>query len=359
VYYGSTIYVAILGSNINQNPTTAPTYWTPLQVAAWVTDSGLKNDGSPYAGHYAQRQVVVAAMNAAVEANTEIREDQFNFSLICAPGYPELIPNMVALNNDRANTAFVIGDTPMSLSTDVVGLTNWSNDTLGTGLATADPYLAVYYPSGLSTDLTGNTIMVPPSHMALRTYLYSDNVSYPWFAPAGTRRGLVNNATDLGYINYATGEFVRTGVQHSLRDALYQLKINPITILTGIGMVIWGQKTRDPNTESMDRVNVARLVNYLRTIFASAGNGFLFEPNDKITRDQFAAILNSAMNDLVAKRAIYDYLVVCDTTNNTPDIIANNELYADVAVEPEKAVEFIYVPIRLYNPGQIATLGSK
>ena len=359
VYYGSTIYVAILGSNTNQNPTTAPTYWTPLQVAAWVTDSGLKNDGSPYAGHYAQRQVVVAAMNAAVEANTEIREDQFNFSLICAPGYPELIPNMVALNNDRANTAFVIGDTPMSLSTDVVGLTNWSNDTLGTGLATADPYLAVYYPSGLSTDLNGNTIMVPPSHMALRTYLYSDNVSYPWFAPAGTRRGLVNNATDLGYINYATGEFVRTGVQHSLRDALYQLKINPITILTGIGMVIWGQKTRDPNTESMDRVNVARLINYLRTIFASAGNGFLFEPNDKITRDQFAAILNSAMNDLVAKRAIYDYLVVCDTTNNTPDIIANNELYADVAVEPEKAVEFIYVPIRLYNPGQIATLGSK
>jgi len=359
VYYGSTIYVSLQGSNINQNPSSATTYWSPLQVAAWVTDSGLKNDGSPYAGHYAQRQVVVAAMNAALEANTEIREDQFGFSLICAPGYPELIPNMVALNNDRVNTAFVIGDTPMNLSTNVVDITNWSNDTLGTGLATADPYLAVYYPSGLSTDLSGNTIMVPPSHMALRTYLYSDNVSYPWFAPAGTRRGLVNNATDLGYVNYTTGEFVRTGVQHSLRDALYQLKINPITILPGIGMVMWGQKTRDPNTESMDRVNVSRLVNYLRTIFASAGNAFLFEPNDKITRDQFAAILNSAMNDLVAKRAIYDYLVVCDTTNNTPDVIANNELYADVAIEPEKAVEFIYVPIRLYNPGQIAKLGSK
>jgi hypothetical protein len=359
VYYGSTFYVSLQNANTNQNPSTQTTYWSPLQVASWVTDSGLKNDGSPYAGHYAQRQIIVAAMNAALEANTEIREDQFNFSLICAPGYPELIANMVSLNNDRANTAFVIGDTPMGLSTNVVDITNWSNDTLGTGLATADPYLAVYYPSGLSTDLNGNTIMVPPSHMALRTYLYSDNVSYPWFAPAGTRRGLVSNATDLGYINYATGEFVRTGVQHSLRDALYQLKINPITILTGVGMVVWGQKTRDPNTESMDRVNVARLVNYLRTIFASAGNAFLFEPNDKITRDQFAAILNSAMNDLVAKRAIYDYLVVCDTTNNTPDIIANNELYADVAIEPEKAVEFIYVPIRLYNPGQIAKLGSQ
>ena len=358
VLYGSSIYVCIQ-TNISNSPVTSPTYWTLLTQSAWVTDSGLKDDGSPYAGHNAQRRVVVAAMNAAVEANTEIREDQFKFQLICAPGYPELIPNLVGLNNDRANTAFVIGDTPMTLSTNVVDLTNWSNDTNGTGLATADPYLAVYYPSGLSTDLSGNEIMVPPSHMALRTYMYNDNVSYPWFAPAGTRRGLVNNATDLGYLNTTTGEFTRTGVSQALRDALYQLKINPITILTGIGMVIWGQKTRDPNTESMDRVNVARLVNYLRTIFASAGNAFLFEPNDKITRDQFAAQLNSALNDLVAKRGLYDYLVVCDTSNNTPDVIANNQLYADIAIEPEKAVEFIYIPIRLYNPGQIAKLGSQ
>ena len=298
-------------------------------------------------------------MKAALDANTEIREDQFKFSLICAPGYPELIPDMVSLNNDRANTAFVIGDTPMGLDTNAVDLINWSNDTNGNGLATADPYLAVYYPSGLSTDLGGNTIMVPPSHMILRTYLYNDNVSYPWFAPAGTRRGLVSNATDLGYVDYKSGEFIRTGVNQALRDTLYQNKINPITIIPGIGLVVWGQKTRDPNTESMDRVNVARLVNYIRTIFASSGNAFLFEPNDKITRDQFAAVLNRALNDLVAKRGIYDYLVVCDTTNNTPDRIANNQLYADVAIEPEKAVEFIYIPIRLFNPGDIAKLGSQ
>ena len=359
VLWGSTLYVSLQNSNTNNNPAVSPSYWSMLQSAAWVTDSGLKDDGTPYAGHHAQRAIVVAAMNAAVEANTEIREEQFKFQLICAPGYPELITNLVALNNDRANTAFIIGDTPLDLSTNVVDITNWSNDTTGTGLATNDPYLAVYYPSGLSTDLSGNEIMVPPSHMALRTYMYSDNVSYPWFAPAGTRRGLVNNATDLGYLNTTTGEFVRTGVSQALRDALYQLKINPITILPGIGLVVWGQKTRDPSTESMDRVNVARLVNYLRTIFASAGNAFLFEPNDKITRDQFAAQLNSALNDLVAKRGIYDYLVVCDTTNNTPDVIANNQMYADVAIEPEKAVEFIYIPIRLYNPGQIAKLGSQ
>ena len=358
VFYGADIYVATAAST-NQSPTTpSSAYWSLLENASWVTVSGLKNDGSPYAGAAAQRQVVIEAMKSALDSSTEIREEQFKFNLIVCPGYPEVIPNMVSLNNDRTNTAFIIGDTPMDLGVNAVNIINWSNNTDGTGLSTADPYMAVYYPGGISSDLSGNPVMVPASHMALRTYLYNDNVAYPWFAPAGTRRGLVSNATDLGYLNRTTGEFNRTGVSQALRDTLYANKINPITIIPGIGLVVWGQKTRDPNTESMDRVNVSRLVNYIRTLFSSAGNAFLFEPNDKITRDQFGAILRRALNDLVAKRGIYDYLVVCDTTNNTPDRIANNQLYADIAIEPMKDVEFIYIPIRLYNPGDIATLGK-
>lgn len=360
VSYGANVlYVCTVVTSPGTAPTNT-TYWSPLQTSTWVTASGLNTTTNvPYSGHYAQRRIIVAAMKAALDSNTQIREDQFGFTLICAPGYPELISDMVSLNNDRANTAFVIGDTPMNLDTNIVDITNWSNDTNGNGLSTNDPYLAVYYPSGLSTDLSGNTIVVPASHMALRTYLYNDNVAYQWFAPAGTRRGLVNNATDLGYVNFTTGEFVRTGVNQALRDGLYQININPITIIPGIGLVVWGQKTRDPNTESLDRVNVARLVNYVRAIFANAGNAFLFEPNDKITRDQFAGVLNRALNDLVAKRGIYDYLVVCDTTNNTPDVIANNQLYADVAIEPMKDVEFIYIPVRLFNPGTIGGLSGK
>jgi hypothetical protein len=365
VLYGTTLYVAttVNGPSTSvQAPSTNSTYWSTLQTSSWVTASGLNTETDvPYSGHYAQRQIVVAALRSALNSNTQILESQYAsaYNLITCPGYPELIPDMVNLNNNITNTAFVIGDTPMNLSTSITDITNWSTDVGGTGLATDDPYLAVYYPSGLSSDLGGNTIMVPASHMALRTYLYNDNVAYPWFAPAGTRRGLVGNATDLGYVDYTSGEFVHNGVNNGLRDALYQNNINPITILPGIGIVIWGQKTRDPNTESMDRVNVARLVNYVRSIFANAGNAFLFEPNDQITRQQFAAVLNRALNDLVAKRGIYDYLVVCDETNNTSDIIANNELYADVAIEPMKSVEFIYIPIRLYNPGDIAALGSQ
>jgi hypothetical protein len=358
ISYGTQLYVSASGSNTGNTPSGSSVYWSELQAEAWVTASGNKSDGSMYAGHQAQRAMIVESIKAAVDGNTQIREDQFQFNLIVAPGYPEAISNMVALNNDRANTAFVIGDTPMTLSTNVVELTNWSNGVTEGGLTTADPYLAVYYPSALSTDVSGNPIMVPPSHMALRTYIRNDNLAYQWFAPAGVRRGLVDNVTDLGYLNAATGEFQRTGVSQSLRDSLYIININPVTVISGTGVVVWGQKTRNPTTSAMDRVNVARLVNYIRTILAKTGNGFLFEPNDKITRDQLKSIIESALNDLVAKRGIYDYLVVCDNSNNTADRIARNELYVDIAIEPMKDVEFIYIPIRLLNPGSIGNLGS-
>ena len=91
---------------------------------------------------------------------------------------------------------------------------------------------------------------------------------------------------------------------------------------------------------------------------ATIANGFLFEPNDTITRKTIATQIESALNNLVAQRGIYDYLVICDTSNNTPSTIANNQLYVDVAIEPVKDVEYIYIPIALYNPGTIAALGK-
>jgi hypothetical protein len=325
----------------------------PAIKDTWQTASGLKDNGSPYMGRQAQRRMITAAMQAAVIANTEVREEQYAFNIIACPGYPELIDEMVSLNNDRANTAFIIGDTPMRLAPNAIDIANWSNNANGDGLATADPYLAVYYPCGKTSDLQGNDIVVPSSHIALRTMIHNDNVSYQWFAPAGTRRGLVDNASSIGYIDSATGEFVFNSIRTGLRDTLYENKINPITNLPGVGLVVWGQKTRNPTASSLDRINVARLVNYIRTILASVGNGFLFEPNDKITRDQIAGIISGAVNDLVAKRGVYDYLVVCDESNNTPTRIARNELYVDIAIEPMKSVEFIYIPIRLKNPGDI------
>jgi len=330
----------------------------PTIKDAWVNKAGNKTDGSPYMGRKAVRQTVVAAMKSALDSNTEIREEQQVYNLIAAPGYEELTSNMISLNNDRRNTAFILADTPFRLAPSATEISNYNTNTgtwAGEGATSSDPYVGVFYPSAQSTDLTGSTIVVPPTHMALRTMIRSDDVSFPWFAPAGTKRGLVDNATQLGYVNASTGEFTLAGLTEGVRDTLYENKINPITFLPGVGLLVYGQKTRDPNApSSLDRINVARLVVYMRTNLNTLAKPFVFEPNDKLTRDEIKQLVEQLCNDLVAKRALFDFVVVCDETNNTPVRIDRNELYVDVAIEPVKAAEFIYVPIRLKNTGEIS-----
>ena len=336
----------------------------PTQLGAWVSHDGQDpTTGIPYFGHKAQRSVVVEAMKAAIASSTELREEQTQFNLIVAPGYPELIQDMVTLNNDRKDTAFIIGDTPLDLSSDATTLQNYitnaglAADNGELGLVTHSENLGVYYPAGLATNLDGNSVVVPASHMMLRTYIRSDAVSYPWFAPAGVRRGVIDNVSSIGYIDINNKNTFRTiGVTNGLRDVLYANEVNPITVLPGVGIVAYGQKTRASTTSAMDRVNVARLVCYLRTILGQVAAPFIFEPNDTITRNQVQAAFNSVLNDLVAKRGIYDYLVVCDGTNNTPDRIDRNELWVDIAIQPVKAIEFIYIPVRLQNTGAALTV---
>ena len=97
---------------------------------------------------------------------------------------------------------------------------------------------------------------------------------------------------------------------------------------------------------------------YLRTQLNKIGKPFIFEPNDELTRNEIKQAVESFLLELVGQRALYDFLVVCDTTNNTPTRIDRNELYVDIAIEPVKSVEFIYIPLRLKNTGEISQLGS-
>jgi hypothetical protein len=239
-------------------------------------------------------------------------------------------------------------------------LVSWATNNLGLGLPSQDGqiatsnYAASFYPSCQTTDLGGNTVVAPPSHMMVRTILRSDAVSYPWLAPAGTRRGVVDNATAIGYIDAASGEFQPLSVGQALRDILYERNVNPITFIPGVGITNFGNKTSTTVTTALDRINVARLVAFLRGRLEEIGKLFLFEPNDEITRNEITNTVNSLMIDLISKRAIYDYLVVCDLSNNTPARIDRNELWVDIAIEPVKAVEFIYIPLRIKNTGEIS-----
>jgi len=334
----------------------------PYVSYTWVTASGNKSNGSPYMGRKAQRAMVVKALVNAIGTNSTIRDEDNAFNLIATPGYPELQPTMVTLNNDRGNTAFIVGDTPLRLKDDATTITNWANNTAGAsgtgedGLVTRDTYLGIFYPSGVTTDLSGNTVVVPASHAMVRTFLRNDSIGYPWFAAAGTRRGTIDNLTNIGYLDAATAEFQTIKTRVGIRDTLYSNQLNPLAFFTGIGLLSYGNKSSFASSSALDRINVVRLVAYVRRQLTLAARPFIFEPNDTLTRQQILAVVQSLFADLVAKRGVYYYLVVCDTSNNTPARIDRNELWIDVAIEPVKAVEFIYIPVRILNTGE---LGNK
>ena len=363
VLYNAVLYVAIQAGT-NQNPATQTSYWDLLETNSWVTASGNRNDGSPNMGRFAQRALIVAALKSGIDTSVTLREEQAVFNLMSCTAYPELIPNMIALSNERNNTVFVVGDTPMRLGPQGGDLVAWATDNgglglfAGDGLTTSSAYAAVFYPSCQTTDLGGSAVVTAPSHMMVRTIIRSDSVSYPWLAPAGTRRGVIDNAARIGYIDATTGEFVTIGNNQGLRDVEYLNNINPITFIPGVGITNFGNKTIYGQASALDRINVARLVAFMRGRLEEIGKQYLFEPNDQITRNEISNAVNGLCIDLVAKRGIYDFLVVCDESNNTPARIDANELWVDIAIEPVKAVEFIYIPLRLQNTGAIANSAS-
>jgi hypothetical protein len=322
----------------------------------WVTVSGNNPGGVPYMGAAAQNICIVRAIQSTIVSNEEIRAEDLYFNLIAAPGYVEAIDEMLVLNEDRKQTAFVVGDTPFTLNATGTALQNWATNASvaygngADGLVSASKYFAAWYPSGLSTNVDGTDVVVPPSHMALRTIAYNDQVAYPWFAPAGLQRGVVNNAASVGYVN-ASGQYIPTKLNEGQRDILYTNGVNPIRTMPTGGIVVFGQKTRQPYSSATDRINVVRLENYLRYQLNMLAAPFLFEPNDSTTRKAVKDAFDRFLSELITLRGLYDFLVVCDLSNNTPARIDRNELWIDIAIQPVKAVEFIYIPIRIKNTG--------
>ena len=329
----------------------------------WVTVSSNKLDGSPNMGRKAQRIMVVQGLGASITGNTDLRDIRRNFfNLILTPGYPELLDEMVTLNIDRKETAFIIGDTPKRLENNSTEIQAWvtnANNAASNGedgLVTRYIYSADYYPPlGLTTNLDGKEVAVSTSLGALYAYLFNDNVAFPWFAPAGVNRGLLSGVfTSVGALN-SEEEFEPQQISQGLQDVLYTNNLNPIVFSPSRGLYVNGQKTLSPTVSALDRVNVARLIVFLRFQLEILAEEFLFETNDNLTRDSVKDTFDRFLADLLGLRAIFDFLVVVDESNNTPERIDRNELWIDIAIQPAKAIEFIYIPIRVKNTGEDLT----
>ena len=158
----------------------------------------------------------------------------------------------------------------------------------------------------------------------------NDINNFPWYSPAGTNRGAILNAVKLAY-----------NPSKSQRDKLYTNRVNPVIFSPGAGIILFGDKTGYGKASAFDRINVRRLFIYLEDAITNAAKDQLFEFNDEITRTNFVNTIEPFLRDVQAKRGIFDYVVICDQTNNTATVIDNNEFVADIYIKPARSINFI------------------
>lgn len=324
-----------------------------MQSGKWVVVSGTSQNGAALFGRQAQRQMVVEAMAATIIGNEDIRAETIMFSLICAPGYVELLDEQITLNVDRRETAFIVTDVPARLVPSGSEIQDWATNKNNApsngdvGRVSAYNFAAQYMGWCLSTNVDGEEIAVPGSTVAMRTYAYSDSISYVWQPPAGTRNGIVTNASSVGFINQE-GEYQPVVYNTGVRGVMNVNKINPIAMRPNRGLLLFGDKTLSPeSTSALSSVNVARLVVYIRQQLEILAEPFIFQLNTPSVRQEFAGVVNSFLAEIVQLNGLYDFLVVCDSSNNTIDRINRLELWMDIAIVPTRSINYIYIPIRI------------
>lgn len=162
------------------------------------------------------------------------------------------------------------------------------------------------------------------------TVVRTDDLRDPWFSPAGFNRGQIKNVVKLAY-NPNKGN----------RDELYKAGVNPVVNFPGNGVILYGDKTLLARPSAFDRINVRRLFIVLEKAIAIAAKSSLFELNDEYTRAQFRNLVEPYLRDVKGRRGIYDFRVICDDTNNTPERIDRNEFWGDIYIKPARSINFI------------------
>ena len=239
--------------------------------------------------------------------------------------------SIIAIANLRKDCVATVGPH----RSDVVGLTN--TDTQTDNLVKYFSPLAsssyAVFDSGYkyTYDRFNNKFRYIPTNGDVAGLMCRTGInSYPWFSPAGQQRGIINNAIKLAY-----------NPSKAQRDQLYPQRINSVITQPGIGTLLFGDKTGLGYASAFDRINVRRLFLTVEQALQKAAEAQLFELNDELTRANFKNIVEPYLRDIQAKRGIYGFLVICDTTNNTPDVIDNNEFRADIFLKPAKSINYV------------------
>jgi len=224
--------------------------------------------------------------------------------------------------------AFVSPPSTVTTSADpTTVVTTWASSTIARASSYAmadsgwkyqfDKYNNVYRWIPLNGDIAGLCV-------------YTDNVADPWYSPAGSVRGAIRNVVKLAW-----------NPTQAQRDTIYSVGVNPVVSMPGMGTILYGDKTLLTQPSAFGRINVRRLFIVLEKAISQASKFSLFELNDEFTRAQFIALVEPFLRDVKGRRGIYDYRVVCDTTNNTPQVIDSNEFVGDIYIKPARSINYV------------------
>jgi len=273
-------------------------------------------------------------------------DDSLNISIAAVPGInAQSVQNALITLAETSKNFVAVVSPPYGLGT-VQEAVNWMNGKETRTAAINNSYAAVYWPWVQTFNyFAGADEWYDPSIFAVRQMVYTDSVAEPWFAPAGYRRGRLTKPSAVEVI-----------LNQGDRDALYVNNINPITNEPLAGITVFGQKTAQRVPSALDRVNVRRLMIYIRKVLLILGKPFQFEPNDEFTWVEVEAAIAPFIDDLKARRAIVEGDVICDATTNTPLRVDRNELWCSIAIKPTKAAETIVFEVNLTS--QSATING-
>ena len=279
-----------------------------------------------------------------------------DMNLLSVPGITDssLNNHIVDICEERGDALAIIdldgGYTPATETSDdyenrLGNVTNTVNNFLDTKINSS--YGAAYYPwCQIFDGQNGTEVIVPPSVIAMGAISRSEASSFLWFAPAGFNRGGLSNG-EAGYPVTNTVEKLTS----KERDKLYAANVNPIASFPSEGIVIFGQKTLQLKQSALDRINVRRLLIFVKKEISRMANSILFDPNVRVTWNRFISKVDPFLRGIKSNFGLVDFKVVLDETTTTPDLIDRNVLYAKVFLKPTKAIEFIAIDFLVTGQG--------
>ena len=279
------------------------------------------------------------ADNYTASLNLLRNKDQYAFNVISVPGLVyEFAAHKTILDTLVTNTT-TRGDSILPI--DLVDYGAGTADVVSQASSLNTNYAAAYWPWLLVRDEnTGANVWCPASTVIPSVYVFNDNTSEAWFAPAGFTRGTMPNVVAP-----------EKTLPRALRDTLYNGKINPIATFPGTGVVVYGQKTLQSIASATDRVNVRRLLIALKQFINSVSQNLVFEPNSLQTRNSFLSVVNPYLETVQQNQGLYAFKVIMDASNNGPDVIDRNELRGAIYLQPVKTAEFIVLDFNLLPTG--------